>query len=163
MNQQTELAKFIKEYREENDLTISALSELTGVSRPYLSQIENGKTPTKKTLEKMAEGMWKDEFQKMWNGPRLIEMAGYKLIPEEGEPGYDVYLKDQEVYEQMQNYERIIRFLEEDIKELSSFVELNKVFNEESKIILDNQHLTKNELEALRLLLKGIRINREEK
>jgi transcriptional regulator with XRE-family HTH domain len=45
----------IKEYRQLKDMTITALAELIGTTRPYLSDIERGKkTPSLDMLEKIA-------------------------------------------------------------------------------------------------------------
>jgi len=90
----TKLSKYLKEYREANLLSISQLSRITGVSQPYLSQIENdGKIPSVKTIEKISKAMAGDQFLSV---PKIfkemLELAGYnpahhideyKLLPDD--------------------------------------------------------------------------------
>ena len=50
-----EVGTFIKEQREKSALSIRKLAELTGVSNPYLSQIERGlRTPSAEILRSIA-------------------------------------------------------------------------------------------------------------
>lgn len=52
-----EFGRYIKELREEKKVTITELAQNAGISRPYLSQIENGLkgTPSIKVLKKLAQ------------------------------------------------------------------------------------------------------------
>jgi transcriptional regulator with XRE-family HTH domain len=50
-----EVGTFIKEQREKSALSIRKLAEMTGVSNPYLSQIERGiRTPSAEILRSIA-------------------------------------------------------------------------------------------------------------
>ncbi|WP_153464812.1 helix-turn-helix domain-containing protein [Sediminibacillus terrae] len=47
--------KYMKEYRDSKGLSISDLHKITGVSQPYLSQLEKGtKKPSRKIISKIA-------------------------------------------------------------------------------------------------------------
>lgn len=53
-----ELGQFIKEQREQSRLTLRSLSEVAGVSFPYLSQIERGlRKPSAEMLQAIAKGL----------------------------------------------------------------------------------------------------------
>lgn len=67
-----DLGKYIKQLRESNFLSIRQLSQLSGVSNSYISQVENGKrgTPTSDILEKLAPHL-------NVSYEALMEMAGY--------------------------------------------------------------------------------------
>ncbi len=67
------LDKWIKKIREEKGLNITELSETTGISRPYLSQIESGKR--KPSLEVMNEMAMKLDIPLK----KFIEEYGFTL------------------------------------------------------------------------------------
>jgi transcriptional regulator with XRE-family HTH domain len=49
---------FIKDHREKSSLSIRKLAELTGVSNPYLSQIERGiRTPSAEILKSIGQAL----------------------------------------------------------------------------------------------------------
>ncbi len=52
-----EFGEFVKKHREEKGLTITALAEQSGISRPYLSQIEAGVNPppSEPKIRRLAE------------------------------------------------------------------------------------------------------------
>jgi len=53
-----DLGSFIREQRERSALSIRKLAELTGVSNPYLSQIERGvRKPSAEILRSIAEAL----------------------------------------------------------------------------------------------------------
>jgi len=53
--QLSDVGSFIKEHRERSALSIRKLADLTGVSNPYLSQIERGiRTPSAEILRSIA-------------------------------------------------------------------------------------------------------------
>ena len=55
---QVDLGAFIKAQRELARLSVRRLSELTGVSNPYLSQIERGmRKPSAEVLQQIARGL----------------------------------------------------------------------------------------------------------
>lgn len=73
----TPLAKFIKEERARQGLSLRDLAKLTGISNPHLSSLERGlvKDPPYGILRKLAEG-FKIPFSK------LMVIAGYITIEE---------------------------------------------------------------------------------
>lgn len=69
-----EFGEWLKALREEKGLTLAELSEKTGYSTAYLSQVENGKKrnmPTPEYLEKMASHLGVKYSE-------LLHMAGYE-------------------------------------------------------------------------------------
>jgi transcriptional regulator with XRE-family HTH domain len=53
-----ELGEFIREQRSHNRLSLRRLSELAGISNPYLSQIERGlRRPSAEILQQIAKGL----------------------------------------------------------------------------------------------------------
>jgi transcriptional regulator with XRE-family HTH domain len=53
-----ELGSFIREQRSSNRLSLRRLSELAGISNPYLSQIERGlRRPSAEILQQIAKGL----------------------------------------------------------------------------------------------------------
>lgn len=47
-------SSFLREFRDETGITQGEISRATGISQPYLSQIENGeRTPSSETLGKL--------------------------------------------------------------------------------------------------------------
>lgn len=90
----SKIGDFIKTKREEKGLNITALAELSGVSRPYLSQIESGKRkPSSDILNKIskplgvspltlmykAEYADEDDLQTLFSSESLLkEVNAYK-------------------------------------------------------------------------------------
>jgi transcriptional regulator with XRE-family HTH domain len=72
----TELGHAIKGVRNDKGLTLGKLSELTGVSQPYLSQIESGKRqPSTEILKKLAIALDIYYFD-------LLKLAGHNELVE---------------------------------------------------------------------------------
>lgn|SRR5699024_477527 len=76
------IGRYLYDYRTERKLSAQNLYEITGVSQPYLSQIENGdKTPSRKVVDKIARGIANNEgidIKEIHN--KLLKMAGYSEI-----------------------------------------------------------------------------------
>ena len=54
----SELGEFIRRQRELQALTLRQLAEMTGISNPYLSQIERGlRDPSEKVIEALASNL----------------------------------------------------------------------------------------------------------
>lgn len=73
-----QFGEYIRSLRKKRGLTITKLAELSGVSHPYLSQIENGKKknfPSSDVLIKLAGPLGVDHTD-------LMEKAGYLLREE---------------------------------------------------------------------------------
>ncbi|WP_449355647.1 helix-turn-helix domain-containing protein [Virgibacillus natechei] len=65
------IGKFIKKYREEKEMSLRALSEITGISFSHVSKIERGEhTPSKETISIIANKLDLDENE-------LLIMSGY--------------------------------------------------------------------------------------
>lgn len=62
------IGEYIKEKRNERGLSARELARRSGVSQPYLSQLETGKNnnPTADVLQKIATGLGVD-FKEIWN------------------------------------------------------------------------------------------------
>jgi transcriptional regulator with XRE-family HTH domain len=71
-----ELGRFIKEIRKDKNLTLREVAQRSGVSHPYLSQLENGRNdkPSPDILNKLANGL------EIPNGT-LMMAAGYIEYP----------------------------------------------------------------------------------
>lgn len=67
-----EFGEYLKNVRKNKNLSLRELSSLTGISHPYLSQLENGKNkrPTPDILKKLSDGMSIPYIG-------LLEKAGY--------------------------------------------------------------------------------------
>jgi len=62
------------------EISITKLAEISGISRPYLSQIESGKRkPTPEVLEKIADGL-QALTGELITYSQLLEKAGYKEL-----------------------------------------------------------------------------------
>lgn len=73
---------FIYNYRTKHKFTFQNLHEITGVSQPYLSQLENGtKNPSRKVVDRIAKGIANNdniEISQIHN--TLLRLAGYSEI-----------------------------------------------------------------------------------
>lgn len=71
-----ELGEYIRKVRKEKKLSLRKAAELTGVSHPYLSQLETGsnKKPSIEILEKLALGL---DIHNNY----LTYLAGYYKMP----------------------------------------------------------------------------------
>jgi transcriptional regulator with XRE-family HTH domain len=66
------LGEYLKRTRKEKGLTLRTVEEKTGISNPYLSQVENGKisSPSPTVLRKLAD-VYKISYS------RLMDLAGF--------------------------------------------------------------------------------------
>lgn len=80
--EENKFGDFLYEYRAKNKLSVQNLHEITGVSQPYLSQMENGsKTPSRKIVNRIAKGISnndKTDIKEIHN--KLLRLAGYSEI-----------------------------------------------------------------------------------
>ncbi|EEM57728.1 MULTISPECIES: helix-turn-helix domain-containing protein [Bacillus cereus group] len=88
-----ELGEYIRKVRKEKKLSLRKAAELTGVSHPYLSQLETGsnKKPSIEILEKLALGL-------DLHNNYLTYLAGYYKMPH---IEYDENLTDEEKEEKI--------------------------------------------------------------
>lgn len=58
----TQFGNYLKKIRKEKGLTLVQLSKLSGVSNPYISQLENGHfKPSLEVIQKLSKGLGLDE------------------------------------------------------------------------------------------------------
>lgn len=132
---------YLKSKREEKNLSMNKLGELSGVSAMYISQIERGRrvTPSPKILERLAEGL-NESYED------LMMAAGY--IPAE------------EVIEELQGH-----IQGEDIgprspmppeaaEEGEKQFELGYIFDPNHKIFLEDKQLTSEEIKKIKSVIK---------
>lgn len=62
MSENNTFGSYFKNYREENNLTVRDLHRMTSVSQPYITQLECGKIPSKKIINKLSKGMAENEI-----------------------------------------------------------------------------------------------------
>jgi len=73
---QIEFGKYLKSLRKQKGLTIIELSNQSGVSNPYISQLENGKfTPSPEVIKKLSSVL-----EESFSG--LLHAAGYEDLYE---------------------------------------------------------------------------------
>lgn len=78
--------EFLRKSRKEKGLTLIELSKKSGVSNPYISQIENNKfKPTPKILEKLANGLEIDYMILMKEAGFLDQTVAMTYFSQEGE------------------------------------------------------------------------------
>jgi transcriptional regulator with XRE-family HTH domain len=73
----SDLGGYLKEQREQAELSLRQLAALTGISNPYLSQIERGlKKPSAEILQSLAMGLRISAEQLYVRAGFLEELAG---------------------------------------------------------------------------------------
>lgn len=120
--------EYLKEVRISNNLSITKLAEVSGFSRPYLSQIESGhKKPTLEVLKRLSESLnvrysvllEKAGYEELAKGQRLLELQRQGLA-EENLKGGDGMIR----YEQITPRQAAEMFFED--RKDSLFVETQK-------------------------------------
>lgn len=146
---------FIKELRNQRKLKISKLAEISGVSQPYLSQIESGKRkPSLEIVRKLASALETDFYELAW-------IAGYytlreiedvrqqkeffaSMTPEE----FDAYqLEDLRSFNR---YENIRKFQENRYVRLEDFLH-----DDRRSFYIDDHKLSKDDIKMLIALYGG--------
>lgn len=165
-----ELGGFIKEIRLSQNLSKSEMARYSGVSQPYMSQIETGKRiPTPDILEKIANNLTKNlhykvsfadlldksGYSKLAKGQRLLESVALefaKPMPDKPQLGTGNVRNANVVAEHEKSYmpESFIR----DIKKWNTWI---KAENEETYSLSDGQkikiQLDENNLYNLKRIL----------
>lgn len=150
-----DIGLFIKDLRNQRELKISTLAEFSGVSQPYLSQIESGKRkPSLEIVRKLAEALDADFYELAW-------IAGYytqqeienvrqqkkffaSMTPEE----FDAYQ-----LEDLKSFKRNINIRK--YKE-SRYVRLEDFLNDDNKnFYIDDHKLSKEDIKMLIALYGG--------
>lgn len=62
----------IKQFRKEEKLTMIQLSELSGLSQSFISQVENGKTISNSSIKKVSMGLATDYYSKSVDNEKKI-------------------------------------------------------------------------------------------
>jgi transcriptional regulator with XRE-family HTH domain len=134
------LGSYIKEKRTEKSISARELSRRSGISQPYLSQLENGKNdnPSIEALKKLSKGLGVSYTQ-------LLEMAGH--LPE-GET------------ERQKNIAKSARNNQEDIqKSVGSFketIELDKLLKSDDPISFNGQKFSPEQRNQVLTILGAI-------
>lgn len=157
--------KYLKKYREMNNLTVRDLSRMTEVSQPYLSQLEGGKVPSIKTIKKLAHGMSDNPIVRVAILKEMLSIAGY---PIDSISVLDTEAKNQNEQESVKQEEIINEFLSE-IKELRTKLhkletdfDLNTLEKKDLNIKYNNVPLSSKEKIALQYFLVALKAIREE-
>lgn len=160
-----EFANYLKEVRTGKKITLVDLAKIAGTSNSYLSQLENAKRnpPKPDLLKSIAAGLAlhdTNEAHALYE--ELMKKAGY--IPDDA--GFHM-VKDEDKVDFLNEHSIVdkimIDTLQSENKELKSTLTLDKLItpgDTELQIELDQQELTESELHAIRLLILGIRSNR---
>lgn len=160
-----EFANYLKEVRTSRKITLVDLAKIAGTSNSYLSQLENAKRnpPKPDLLKSIAAGLARhDANETHILYEELMKKAGY--IPDITgagivHPNNELnFFKGQDVTNKI-----MIDKLQSENEELKSKLTLDKLItpgDTDLKIELDQQELTESELHAIRLLILGIRSNR---
>ena len=155
------LGDYLKNYRKENHLKIIDLQKMTGISHPYLSQIESGKIPSKKTIDRLAKGMAHNEFIQSAIKAEMLNLAGYKAIADSPDEIFGEDLKKVKEGKAIQAYEKKIKDIEDELNHLKNHLDLNSILEKDFLITFDKKELSAKELKALKHFLLGIRALRE--
>lgn len=146
---------FIKELRNQRKLKVSKLAEISGVSQPYLSQIESGKRkPSLEIVRKLASALETDFYELAWIAgyytdeeiqQRKEQEAFYNsMTPEE----FDAY--QLENFRSFKRYENIRKFQENRYVRLEDFLH-----DDRRSFYIDNHKLSKNDIKMLIALYGG--------
>lgn len=160
-----EFANYLKEVRKNKKITLVDLAKIAGTSNSYLSQLENAKRnpPKPDLLKSIANGLaLHDTNEAHTLYEELMKKAGY--IPDDP---YTHITKDEDMVDTLKAFARVDKILidklQSENEELKSKLTLDKFITPggtDLKIELDQQELTESELHAIRLLILGIRSNR---
>ena len=160
-----DFGELLKELRKSKRLTMRELAGRSDTSHSYLSQLENAKAnpPKPNMIMKLAIGLsFNDQIEEKRIYEELMKKAGY--IPDITGAGIIHPDNELEFFKDHTKVDEImIDKLQSENEELKSKITLDKLITHggtDLKIELDQQPLTENELHAIRLLLLGIRSNR---
>lgn len=136
----------IKKTRKKKQLTLNELAKKSGVSQPYLSQLETGKNnnPTSDTLIKIAKGLDIPYIE-------LLQKAGY------------IDDKDMEV---MDDAENILKMMSNNGYETHTppkyKILLDEILSNETLVGLDREYLTNEEKKEILNFARYLKANNKE-
>lgn len=137
MEEKNAFGEFLRKFRNERGLSTNDLHQMTGISQPYLSQIENGKKPSTKIIQKISDGL-------NLNYHYLMRLAGY--VTDEDIKNLNRQLKQKEIAVTSKLSEYKIAFNE--VKRLSDLLMSKK--NDNDKELLERLKVNENKLLSLK-------------
>ena len=152
--------EYLKQFREENNLSTNELHKITGVSQPYISQLENGgKKPSRKIIHRIASGLSRDDKEKFGEAYKeLLEKAGYTTdwhyLNET--PFYNSMTPEEEIKYEEDNLKRQIKNWNVKQYQEKIHVRLEDFLNDTSRnLYIDDHKLTNEEIGMLITLYGG--------
>lgn len=105
----SELGAFVRQQRQNANLSVRQLSALTGVSNPYLSQIERGlRRPSAEILQRLAQGL-SLSAESLYARAGLLDSSTVALSPDVRRAiGHDVALDTEQRRELLGMYDRFV-------------------------------------------------------
>lgn len=121
------LGQYIRKIREEKGFSTRELARRSGVSQPYLSQLENGKTnnPSIEVLKKLAKGLDVPLYEIQIKTDQIPGYRPYSPIRD--------YINNADLYEILKESTRLRyknqQLLKEDIEQIIKFID-NFIYEE---------------------------------
>lgn len=154
-----ELGKHLRMLRKERGLTLVELSSISGVSNPYISQIENGKfKPTPDILKKLSNGLDIPYFE-------LMEAAGYW----ENEEDYSLLKNELTILKERQDFlfktwkefeeENLDMSIENSTERMKSFFEV-VAKDEKIKLVQNEQRKIEDQIQTIEWQLEQVQFNK---
>ncbi|MEY2195324.1 helix-turn-helix domain-containing protein [Neobacillus sp. BF23-41] len=127
---ENEFGKFIRNKRKDKNITLTQLAMKTGLSQPYLSQIENGKrdTPRPDIINKIASALGIDSIQLM---VKAVSVSGYAPEFEDLMKEEKKLVEEKDIMYQLKNNDRV--YLDGNLlkdRERQMIIEYLKLFSE---------------------------------
>lgn len=138
-----EFGSYLRTLRKEKGLTLVELANLTGVSNPYISQIENGKfLPSPDILEKLAKGLEVSSVNLLLKSGHLGEDAAKEVQSK----GLKVYLEEF-IEDLTRTYENIDESSSDHLKDKKKKLEplLKDIENIKNEISMFNDDIPEGE------------------
>lgn len=117
----------MKSFRNLEELTMNELAKLSGLSQSYISQLENGKTPSDDNIKQISLGLSKGKYS---TRTKIDSYNSYLQSLRESNYADDVILKEKALNEAVDryNFERgtgrddFTKFLDEELKKRDTYV-----------------------------------------
>lgn len=123
----------MKSFRNLEELTMNELAKLSGLSQSYISQLENGKTPSDDNIKQISLGLSKGKYSTRM---KIDSYNSYLQSLRESNYADDVILKEKALNEAVDryNFERGVgrddftKFLDEELKKRDTYISKPSVF-----------------------------------
>ena len=154
-----DFGSYLREKRKANNLSIVNLSKLSGVSNPYISQLENNKfKPSFEIIKKLTQALNLNFNEAAWVAD-LYTDEEYRQLKIE-----DDFLSSLSLEEEKQYIEEQIVALEDNFKinrfKMTKYVNIEDFLNNDSRFFFINGHkLTSEKIKALIDLFEGFENN----